>query len=129
MSDAMKVRQPTKRPSTFDEHIPGSVSGRLKDKTQLVSLVEVRENVTCAGVGRIRVRFKATCPGVLKFIFLRSLTNHDTDYDTQQPLPVAVAANVEAVIDVEEHFGEGRAAVSFTPDVDGEVVYCDVVMS
>lgn len=129
MSDAARARQPTKRPSTFDEHIPGSISGHLRDHRELVDGQVVKENFTCAGVARIRVRFLATVGGQLVLHFLRSVVNHDIDYPTNQPDPVTVAANVEAIIDVEEHFGEGRASVSFAPNADGEITYCDVLMT
>lgn len=129
MADVRRTRTPTKRPSTFDEHVPGSVGGDLADGAEFVSGTAIAETFTCSGVARIRIRFLATAPGVLALYFLRPMLNEETAYPTGQPDPISVTANEEAILDVQFHMGEGRAAISFSPSADGVVSYCDVMMT
>lgn len=127
--DVLKGKKPTKQPTTFDEHIPGTISGNLKDHSGLTQGNEYREFFTSAGVARIRVRVLLTCPATVKTRFMRSIRNQDIEYPTNQPADVDVSANEERVIDIPTHYGEGRGYVGIVAAEDGEVVYCDLLMT
>lgn len=124
-----RLRTPQKRPSTFDEQFPGSISGNLSDELPLTSGVTVAETKNVAGAARIRIRWLATCDGQLQVRFLRSITNREVEYQTIQPANAATIANIETVVDIPEHMGEGRLLLRFIPSADGVLDYCDVVIT
>ena len=118
------------RAKNFDEHVPFSLGGSLKDGAPIISGDTYKEYFSCAGSSRIRVRFKATKAGTLRLRFVRNDATTPFEYPTNQPADAAVVADVESVIDVTAHMGEARGYVSFTPSAGpGFITYCDVLQT
>lgn len=112
-------------PNPLQGHPYGSVAGPLKDGAALTNGVPASQKIVCAGLARFRVRVKATCAGTLSVRFCRA-DAANTPYLTNQPAAVPMAANTEAVLNVDPHFGEGIAIVTVTPSADGVLTYCDL---
>ena len=91
----------------------------------LVNGVAITVYIPLSGAQIARVRFKASCAGVLKAEFVRP-TGVRTVYALLQPDPVTVVAATEVVLDIDTTFGEAEALVTFTPGDAGTVTYADV---
>lgn len=111
-------------PNPLDGRPYGSVAGALADGAAVASGIAVSVLVATAGLARFRIRFQASVAGTLAFTFCRADTAN-TAYSTGNPDDVDVTADTEAVLEVETHYGEGIGRVTFTPDDDGTVTYCD----
>lgn len=122
-------RNAGRKATTFDQHVPDSIGGSLRDGAQVLNGVPVQEAFSCAGTARIRIRFLCTAAGTLACRFLRNNLKDNIEYPTNQPADAAVVANTETVLDIPIHYGEGRAYVQFTPTANGLVEYCDVIQT
>lgn len=103
-----------------------SVGGQLADGAQVAISGTGAVNVPLAGAIRLRIRFKCDRAGTLRLNFLRP--DGVTVYSTSQPTDVVVSANTETKLDVDPHFGEGEATLSFINGAVGTatIAYCDI---
>lgn len=86
--------------------------------------VAIRVVVPMTGAHRMRLRFQATGAGALQARFVRP-DGQDVAYTVMQPVDTAIVANVESVIDIDPHYGEGLLKLTFTPSANGTITFCD----
>lgn len=111
-------------PNPLQGHPYGSVQGDLADGAAVTEDTAASVLVATAGLARFRVRLKSSAAGTLSFEYCRA-DSANTGYGTSNPIDVTITADTEAVLEVDEHFGEGVGRVTFTPDADGTITYCD----
>lgn len=99
----------------------------LYEGATCVDSVPMSALVKCAGASRGRVRFKANVGGDLKLEFVRPQANNYavTAYESGNPAPVAVTADVETLISTAEIYGEASVLITFTPNGAGAVTLID----
>lgn len=113
------------------------VSGALRGGAALTNGENHYKTFPIAGSGRIRIRYKATKAGSLKFFFVgpdfdpdkpdaTHTTANGTQYSSGAPADVAVLADTEAKIDV-DGWGEAWGRIDFVPSAaDGVTSFCDI---
>lgn len=105
----------------------GSVSGPLADGAAVVNGVEASIIIPTGSHTGGRVRFKASVAGSLRAVPVRA-DPVNTEYATKPASaasPLAIVANTEAVLELDQLAGEGLVKLGFTPAADGTVTYCD----
>jgi len=99
------------------------MGGAFAPAATLTNGVAVSVLIPLAGASRWRLRFKSSAPGSLACAYVRP---DGTAYSSNNPSNVAVTADVETVMEVNEHFGEAQARLTFTPSGDGAMTYADL---
>jgi hypothetical protein len=98
----------------------------LADGLPLTSGVPVTFTVAVAGAWRFTARLKTSgCGGTLATAFLRP--DASVAYSTDSPDDVAVSDGVETDTGEVSCAGQNRIRLTFTPDDDGTLDYCDVM--
>jgi hypothetical protein len=102
-----------------------ALGGDFTAGSPFLTAVPIGVTLPMAGAERMRVRFRTSgAGGTLAARFVRP-DGPDTPYTQMQPVDVTVTANVEAVLDIEPHFGEGLIRLTFTPSGNGNITFCD----
>lgn len=111
--------------SASSKDIPNVAS--LYEGATCVDTVPMSALVKCAGASRGRARFKASVGGELKLEFVRPQANNFTvtPYESGNPAPVAVTADVETLVSTSEIYGEASVLITFTPNGAGAVTLID----
>lgn len=115
----------TRQPVADQRRGHWAVGGDFTAGAPFLAAVPIDEILPMTGAGRMRVRFKtATSGGTLAARFLRP-DGSDVSYTQSQPVDLTVAAGVEAVLDLDPHYGEGLLKLTFTPSGNGTIAFCD----
>jgi hypothetical protein len=77
--------------------------------------------IKIGGLERFRIYFEADVAGELAVEFLHANVLDSGVLTAGNPVAASVTANTELKIDVNPHFGETAARITFTPDDDGAV--------
>jgi hypothetical protein len=102
-----------------------ALGGDFTAGAPFLNAVPIDEILPMTGAGRMRVRFKTSGGGgTLAARFLRP-DGSDALYSQSQPVDLSVTAGVEAVLEIDPHYGEGLLKLTFTPSGNGSVTYCD----
>ena len=101
------------------------LGGALEVGDAVANGVPSEATVQLGGLESFRIYFKSTAAGSLAVLYLQAGSKTAT-LTAGNPTPVAVTANVEAKLDVAQHFGEWAAIVRFTPTGDGVVSTAEI---
>lgn len=100
------------------------LTGELKPGATLTDTEAATCNLALAGLQWFRIHFESTADGELKVEFYRS-GGTDTVLGAGNPIAVAVTGGTPVKLDVNPHFGEHAAKVTFTPTEDGAVTWSE----
>jgi hypothetical protein len=115
----------TRQPVVSERRGHWAVGGDFVAGSPFLNAVPISTTIPIAGAERMRVRFKTSgAGGTLAARFVRP-DGVDTLYTQMQPVDVAITVNVEAVLDIDPHYGEGLVKITFTPTGNGNITFCD----
>jgi hypothetical protein len=102
-----------------------ALGGEFTAGAPFLNAVPIHVIVPMAGAVRARIRFQTSgAGGTLSARFLRP-DGSDAPYIQSQPVDLTVTVDVESVLEIDPHYGEGLLKLSFLPSGNGSVVFCD----